>query len=103
MNTINLEKMENNKLILVYYINVSSLDMHEIGDYMDKVRNKINIDGFDGHSIFVPVTTHESKIECINPRYITEEKLINEHTSMLKELNKELNHNVEELKSEKNG
>jgi hypothetical protein len=92
--------MENNKLILVYYINV--LNVNDVQGYMDSVKDKIVIDNFNGYSIFIPVTTHESKIECINPKYITEKELIDKHLSMLKELNEELYYSIENLNKEKN-
>lgn len=97
-------EMENNKLILVYYIAIMHLEPHDIAEYMKRVKDKIHIPDFDGHMIFVPVYTHETKIECINPKYITEEELLTKHTSLMNELNKELQYHVEELrKNRENG
>lgn len=95
--------MENDKLILVYYISVKHMDMEDIAEYMYKVREKINIPGFDGHSIFVPVLTDETRIECINPKYVTDENLINEHNTLMKELNEKLELEIQEFKNKKNG
>jgi len=94
--------MENfNKLILVYYISVMHLDYEDIPEYMQKIRDKINISDLNGHSIFIPVLTQDSRVECINPKYITEEDLIKEHVFLLKKLNVELQYNVEELNENK--
>ena len=93
--------MENNKLILVYYVGVKHIDDIDIPEYMEKLRNRIVIPGFDGHCIFVPMFSYDTKIECINPKYITEEELIEQHTSLMEELNKELQHHIEELKNNK--
>jgi len=90
--------MENsNKLILVYYIGVMHLDHIDIPEYMQKIRDRISIPDLNGHSIFIPVFTQDSRVECINPKYVTEEELIKEHVSLMRKLNVELQYDIEEL------
>jgi hypothetical protein len=89
--------MEENKLILVYYIGVINVEPPEIPEYMKKVRDKISIPDFNGHSIFIPVNTYDTKIECINPKYITEKELIKKHVSLMKKLNLDLQSHIDEL------
>ncbi|MFW6272375.1 MAG: hypothetical protein ACOC2U_01180 [bacterium] len=89
--------MEDNKLILVYYISVIDLDPEDIPNYMERVRDKISIPDFNGHSIFIPVFTNETRIECINPKYITEKDLIKEHVSLMKKLNVDIQYSIDEL------
>jgi hypothetical protein len=44
----------------------------------------------------------DTRIECINPKYITDEELVKEHTNLMKELNEALHFQLEILKENKN-
>ena len=87
----------NEKQILVFYISVRNIEPKDIGDYIYKVKERITIPDFNGHAIFIPVTTHETKVECINPKYITNSELIKQHTSLMEVLNNELQFHIKKL------
>jgi hypothetical protein len=89
MNTIQEPK------ILVYYLSVKMLvdnnHSDEIEQYIYKIANKINTSTFIGEIIFIPeYDSVNSRIECINPKYITDKNLIKEHNNQIKKLNSEL-------------
>lgn len=92
--------MENNKLILVYYINVSHIEnINDIPEYMERVKDKIVIDALDGHSIFVPINNgDETRIECINPKYVTNKELIENHNQMMEKINNNLELEIKKIK-----
>jgi hypothetical protein len=83
------------KITFVIYINVGSMDSKEISDNCYKILKDFKELDNDTSTVFiVPIRTGENKIECINPVYITNEKLIEEHEEALKNLTKKLNEHV---------
>lgn len=92
--------MENK--ILVIYIGVSGIRSEDIPTYTHKVASKIIPETFKGEIIILPVQSIDTKIECINPKYITDENLINEHTEMMKKLQEQLRYQSELLKNKDN-
>lgn len=98
--------MENDKnKIIVIYIGVTGVREEDIETYVQKITEKISPTSISAEIITIPVNSYETKIECINPKYITDESLINEHTKLMKELHEELKHQINELKkyNESNG
>jgi len=74
------------KLILVYYIDVRHLKDEEIPYFMKSVMQNIRLKSPEiGEIIALPVK-NVSKVECINPKYITEPELIREHRLKIDEL-----------------
>ena len=74
------------KLILVYYIDVRHLNDEEVPYFMKRVMKNIRLESSDiGEIIALPVK-NASKVECINPKYITEPELIREHRLKIDEL-----------------
>lgn len=65
---------ENNRLILVFYIDVSRVYEDDVSDYMNDVATSLskNDDGTDKY--FIPVYEGGSRLECINPVMISEEE-----------------------------
>lgn len=86
------------KKILVIYIGVSGIRMEDIEQFAHKVAKKITPSLFEGEIIIIPTQSSDTRIECINPKYITEENLVKEHTELMKQLNEELRHQAEQLK-----
>lgn len=82
--------MGNKDLILVYYIGVAMIRSADIPEYVRNVTKNILLENFEGSIIVIPVQTMDSRVECINPRYITDENLIKEHTERMKKLEEEL-------------
>jgi hypothetical protein len=92
--------MENK--ILVIYIGVQGIRSEDIGDYTHKVANKIIPSTFEGEVIIIPTESMDTRIECINPKYITDIDLVNTHNELMKKLNSELKSQIEILKNNKN-
>lgn len=92
--------MENK--ILVYYVGVAAIQSEDIEDYINKLSKKIIPDTFNGEIIIIPTLTYDTKVECINPKYITDNELIKEHETLMKELNHKLYEQQKLLKNEKN-
>jgi len=90
--------MENK--ILVIYVGVAGIRSEDIRDFVQKVSKKIIPTTFEGEIIIIPTQTPDTKIDCINPKYITDANLINEHTEMMKKLQEALHSQLEILKKE---
>ena len=75
-----LKLMEDEKKILVIYVGVAGIRGVDISDYVHKVASKITPTTFEGEVILIPIQSYDTKIECINPKYVTDEELIKEHT-----------------------
>jgi len=90
------------KLIIVLYVGVAGLRSEDIHDFVQKVAAKISPSSFEGELIVIPVQSPDTRLECINPKYVTDEKLIEEHTAMMKKLQEELQYQSELLKENKN-
>jgi hypothetical protein len=88
--------------ILVIYIGVFGIRSEDITDYTQKVSKKIIPSTFEGEIIVIPVHSPDTRIECINPKYITDADLIKEHTEMMKKLQEELHNELKVLKENKN-
>ena len=88
--------MENK--ILVIYIGVAGIRAVDIPDYVQKVAQKITPTTFDGEIILLPSQSYDTKVVCINPEYITEPELVEQHRIMMKELQEALQNQLEQLK-----
>lgn len=64
------------KIILVYYIGVKKIAKDYVYDYLTHVRNAIAHDRDDSvEEFFIPTAeSDETRIECINPVMVSEEK-----------------------------
>lgn len=94
--------MEEDKKILVIYVGVAGVRSEDIPDFVKKVSQKISPRLFNGEIIIVPTQTNDTKVECINPKYITEEDLIEKNMKLMRNLNEQLQHQTELLKKKKN-
>jgi hypothetical protein len=88
--------------ILVIYVGVANVQPEDISDFCHRVAKKIIPTSFIGEVILLPVQSLDTRIECINPKYITDEELVKEHTNLMKELNEALHFQLEILKENKN-
>jgi hypothetical protein len=64
------------KIVLVYYIGVKKIEKQYLNDFLTQVRNSIAHDRDDSvDEFFIPTfETDETRIECINPVLLSEEK-----------------------------
>lgn len=92
--------MDNENKILVIYVGVAGIRSEDIEDFVRKVSQRISPSTLKGEIIVIPIQSPDTKIECINPKYITDAELIQEHTEMMKKLQEELQNQLEQLKQE---
>jgi hypothetical protein len=84
--------------ILVIYVGVVGVRSEDIPSFVKKVTKKIIPNTFEGEIISIPTQSTNIKIECINPKYITDVELIFEHTEKMKKLQEALQYQLEQLK-----
>lgn len=90
---------DNEKLILVYYVGVANINPGEINDFIEKIKNKLIPETFIGEIIIIPQYDTNTRVECINPKYVTDKELIQQYESLMKELNYKLHNDVKEFKN----
>jgi hypothetical protein len=88
--------------ILVIYVGIAGIRTEDVPDFVNKVTKKIAPTMFEGEIIIIPVQSVDTKIECVNPVYITEAELILQHTELMKKLNDALHSQLEILKEKNN-
>ena len=76
--------------ILVVYVGVAMIRSEDIDNYVHRVASKIIPTTFEGEIIIIPIQDINTRIECINPKYITEPELIQKHGELMKELQEAL-------------
>jgi hypothetical protein len=66
--------MNKEKIILIHYINVGNIDDNDVSEMMKKVVNKFSPKEEDNIiSYWIPVREGETRVECINPKLVSEE------------------------------
>ena len=90
--------MENK--IIVIYVGVAGVRLEDIPTYVQKVTAKISPQTLNGEIIIIPVQAVDTRIECINPVYVTDINLIKEHTEKMKKLHELLQYQLEQIKQE---
>lgn len=86
--------------ILVIYVGVAGIRSEDISTYTHIIAKKIIPDTFEGEVIILPVQQVDTRIECINPQYVTEVDLIEKHTDMMKKLQEALQNQLEQIRKE---
>ena len=61
------------KIILVHYINIGYMDNNDGSKTMEQVIEKLTPKEDDIISYFIPIRKGETRIECINPKLVSEE------------------------------
>jgi hypothetical protein len=87
--------------ILVVYVGVAGIRSEDIEFFTHKLASKIVPTTFEGEIILIPTQQQDTRIECINPKYILEENLVKEHTEMMKKLQEALQEQLKIIKEEK--
>ena len=92
------------KLILVYYISIANVDIDDVEEFMNRVMKKISANSVseDTEIIALPIYG-ESRVECINPKYITDTDLIKKHERTMSELHEKLKNQIENINVKTNG
>ena len=86
-------------LILVIYVGVYGVRSEDIEEFVHKVTKRISPETVQGEIIVIPTQSPDTRVECINPKYITNAKLVKEHNNMMKKLHE---HQLEQIKEENN-
>lgn len=77
------------KKIIVFYVGVGDMLDHEVGQYVGRVKDAFFTEELavrlNCEMILIPTRDVNSRIECINPKYITDEALIVEHRTAMDE------------------
>jgi len=94
--------MKNSDKIIVMYIGIQGIRSEDIEEFIYKVSKKISPSISTGEIIAIPTQSSDTRIECINPKYITNTELISEHTKMMKKLLDELRNQSSQLKDKYN-
>lgn len=89
--------------VFVFYVGVGNLENKDVEQYMHNVRTRFFTDEFirkfeGSELIMLPIRDNNSRIECINPKYITDEELVREHRIKMDQLHENLNHFIKEEK-----
>jgi hypothetical protein len=62
------------KIILVHYINIANIDGNDVSKIMEDVVKKLSPKEEDNIiSYWIPVREGESRVECINPKLVSQE------------------------------
>lgn len=88
--------------ILVIYVGVQGVRSEDIKSFIHKITKRISPSTLKGEIIVIPTQAPDTRIECINPKYITDTELIKEHTELMKKLQEQLQNQLEQLKKENN-
>lgn len=79
-----LNELEKSGIILVFYVNIGHMPMHEVENYILNLTAKLKKPGFTQY--IIPVRDQESKVECIYPTTNSDNTTLKELDSYLKEL-----------------
>ena len=62
------------KIILVHYINIANMNYNDVNKFMEEVVVKFSPKEEDNIiSYWIPVNNGETRVECINPKLVSEE------------------------------
>jgi len=89
--------------IYVLYVGVQGIRSEDIAYFVTEITKRIAPENIEGEIIVIPTQQPNTRIECINPKYITDAELVQKHTETMKELNENLQHQLEQLKQDNNG
>lgn len=86
--------MENK--IYVIYIGIANVEDEHRERYFEKVKDSLIPTSVEGEFIIIPTNSIDTRIECINPEYITDNELIRKHRLLIDELHEHLKFEIDE-------
>lgn len=89
---------EKENKIIVIYVGVAGIRSEDIPQFIEKVSKRISPSTVGSEIIIIPIQSVDTRVECINPVYVTEEELVVKHTNLMKELHDEIEHQIKQLK-----
>jgi len=88
------------KIILVFYIGIADMNEYQVAQYVQRVQQRFFTEEFiksnNAEIILLPTRETNSRIECINPKYINDAELIKEHQEKMTSYHNEFQKFVEE-------
>jgi hypothetical protein len=94
--------MKEETKVFVIYIGIAFVRDVDIPDFIERVKENLIPSNVEGEFIIIPVQSTDTRIECINPTYITDDKLIRKHRLLMDELHEHINYYIDEQKENKN-
>ena len=94
--------MNKNIKILVMYVGVAHIDPELVPEFIQKISTKLIPKTMECEVIIIPTHTYDTKVVCINPEFIRDEELINQHETLMREPNHNLQQQTKLEKHEKN-
>ena len=96
--------LDDENKIFVIYIGIIGIRSEDIPSYVNKITERIIPNIKNTTFITIPIESNNTRIECINPKYITNSELINKHNELMEELNNQLKIQLDIIKesNEKN-
>ena len=92
--------MENK--IIVIYVGIAGVRSEDVSGYVSKVTKRITPESIKAEFIVIPIeSTTDTRMECINPIYVTEDVLMKKHTDLMMEVDKLLQDDINRIKNEK--
>jgi len=62
------------KIILVHYITIGNMATNDVSRFMKEMVERFKLNGEDNIiSYFIPIRDGDTRIECINPKLVSEE------------------------------
>lgn len=76
-------------LILVFYVNVGNLDEQDVAEHIEMIRIRIANDKPEDTApwFYIPVRGEDTRVECLNPKFIANETLVANAMFQLTEIN----------------
>jgi hypothetical protein len=87
--------MENN--VYVIYIGIAGIRSEDIDLYVREITKRIIPQSVKGEFITIPIQSYNTRIECINPTYITNDELLTKHRALMETLHVELEDQIKIL------
>ena len=85
------KKNKDEVVVIVYYIDVRNINESELEEFMYRVMDNIQTETIEAEIIAIPIWG-ETKVECVNPKYIMEEDIIKDHTVKMKEMHEHIDY-----------
>ena len=66
--------MNTEKLILIYYLNLGNITPQRASEILESFGANLNQEIKEAHHILLPIRNGNTRVECLNPKIITQEE-----------------------------
>lgn len=91
-----MEKLVEEKIILIFYINVGNVDDIDVSTYINEIADNFKPNkGDEMIHYYIPIRDGETRVECINPKLVSDEdyqmakESLDENLRLINEIRKE--------------